>query len=420
MWDSFNKQLPIFDNVQEAVKFIESLKTNREFLESLPLYCSPIEQDFDQLAVRDEDEDSFVLTPLELDGAYRKAYYRLLCTDDGHPYLDDYRRYSLKPNIWNTPFLYRGERKEHPTLKANLFREKGKGYFLDDMIRVQETSALIAQHPLVQLLGIKGIELRRKNFKLQCNLYGLAQHYYNKTTEVDFSSSLEVASFFAVTKYEDEVYKPAKLSRKHIGVIYVLPFCKQLAKNRLAGWSISSIGKQYCFERPALQLGFLIDCPRGKDLKSHPRLIAVKFRHVPNKSKEIFEYFGNGDDIAPVDPLTRYWERYRKKQSGSAFEVSDKAIRLNLFMNGKETEESLREKIMKYTDDKGNPSFRLTGREWPEFPSDWLDDYYQDIRNGWWQDEFCYNIFSAEKSVSREMLLSLPSDPRYRYAFYRD
>ena len=53
----------------------------------------------------------------------------------------------------------------------------------------------MAMHPIVQLLGIKGFELCGHPMKLQANLYGLAQHYYNKTTEVDFSSSLDVAAF---------------------------------------------------------------------------------------------------------------------------------------------------------------------------------------------------------------------------------
>lgn len=91
--------------------------------------------------------------------------------------------------------MFRGQKEDYKSIKANLFRDKNKRYFLDDMIKINELTAFMAMHPIVQLLGIKGFELCGHPMKLQANLYGLAQHYYNKTTEVDFSSSLDVAAF---------------------------------------------------------------------------------------------------------------------------------------------------------------------------------------------------------------------------------
>ena len=411
-------RFPVFDNVFEAMRFLSDMERNAHRIQPL---MPPFMRELNPFSIIGANLDStdFIFTPLQCNpGDVR--YYEKLALKNSIPYLTEFCRYSLKPNLFHTNFLYRGQNKDYKSIKANLFRNENKHYFLDDTINCNELAALMAMHPLVQLLGIKGVELGGKPTKLQANLYGLAQHYYNKTTEVDFSSSLDIAAFFAVTKYDsdNDKYLPVENDAESTGVLYALPISKSLTYNQIYGYNITSIGKQYCFERPARQLGFLIDCSGGKDLINHPLLLRVEFRHNRAITEHIYNSMDSGKAISPTDPLESYWRQYRDIK-GMPFNISNKAIELNLYHNPKETYETLTNKLLSYKDDAGNPVFRLTGEAWPEFPRDILEKYWADIKNGWWEDVFCDDIyFPFGNKRFMEEFRTLPSDPKYRSAFY--
>jgi hypothetical protein len=55
----------------------------------------------------------------------------------------------------------------------------------------------------------------------------------------------------------------------------------------------------------------------------------------------------------------------------------------------------------------------------PCFSDDQLNSYYQDIKNGWWQDEFCKNIyFYGEVGKSyQEAFRLLPTRDEYKQYF---
>lgn len=411
-------QLPIFNNIFEAIQFISNLDKNAG---NVPSLMPPTIYGRDPFVAfgANLNPNDFIFTPLQCN--YDDvSYYKMLALNDSIPYQTDFIRYSLKPNLFHTNFLYRGQNADYKSIKANLFRNENKTYFLDDIIKVNELSAIIAMHPLVQLLGIKGFELRGKPTKFQTNLYGLAQHYYNKTSEVDFSSSLEIAAFFAVTKYDSvhDKYLPVEYDAESTGVLYALPIYKSLTDNLIYGCKITSIGKQFCFERPTRQLGFLINCAGGKDLIDHPFLLRFEFRHNRTITENIYKTMDCGNAIAPSDPLENYWRQYRDIKD-SQFSISNKAIELNLYHNPTETYDSLVNKILSYKDETGNSVFRLTGETWPKFPRDILKEYWADIKNGWWEDVYCKDIYfpNSNKSIIEE-LRALPSDSRYRSAFY--
>ena len=75
-------------------------------------------------------------------------------------------------------------------------------------------------HPLVQLLDM-GVELCGNEYRFEMNLFGLTQHYYNKTSLLELTSDPQVAAFFATTKHDwnidayspitDETQKPGGL-----------------------------------------------------------------------------------------------------------------------------------------------------------------------------------------------------------------
>lgn len=409
-------QFPLFDNIYQAIEFITNLERNAsKFPEIMPPNLV-IPDPFVQVGYNLAKED-FIVTRLQCNND-DVAFYKMLNIDNGIPYLTDFKRFSFKPNLYHSNFIFRGQRKDFGELKANLFRDASKRYYLDDMIKVDEMFAFIAQHPLVQLLGIKGFELLGGNTKFQANLYGLAQHYYNKTVELDFSSSIDVAAFFATTSYDSDTdsYIPIGDDYNSIGVIYALPISSLLTNNVLYGAHISSIGKQFNFRRPEKQLGFLVECEDNKDLVKHPLLLQVRFRHNREIACQIYKRFNNGDLIAPADSLEKYWKL--KNPNNQPFSVSNKAIELNVFFNPKESKESIRHKLESYNDNCGNKMFKFSNKEFPEFPREILEEYWNDIKNGWWEDEFCENIyFPNNNDRLKEALMNLPKDPRYVSAF---
>lgn len=413
-----SNSFPVFGNIIEAMNFITELEKQATYLPIImPSYFS--EMNPFVMGGRNLDKDDFLVTRLICNDD-DVEYYKMLEISNEIPYLSDFKRYSLKPNLFHSRFLFRGQRKDYNSIRANLFRNKEKHYFLDDTIKVNELTAFLAMHPLVQLLGIKGFKLCGKPMKLQANLYGLAQHYYNKTVEVDFSSSLDVAAFFAVTEYDKDAdkYFPIEDDEKSKGVLYVLPISTSLTENAIYGHVISSIGKQFCFERPSCQLGFLVNCEGAKDLINHPLLLRIEFHHNKAIAKRIHEAWNRGETIAPPDPLTRYWRKYRDNKE-TPFSISDKAIELNLYANSHETRDSIVEKILAYRNKQGNAVFQLSGHSWPKFPREILEEYWLDIKNGWWEDEFCNDIyFPTLGKKYKEALKKLPSDPCYRSAFY--
>lgn len=72
--------------------------------------------------------------------------------------------FQFKPNLSHRKFLFRGQVQDYPTCKPGLFRDPNQDYFLNEMILQHEMWCLIDSHPLVQLLGKRGINLNGVNF----------------------------------------------------------------------------------------------------------------------------------------------------------------------------------------------------------------------------------------------------------------
>lgn len=321
--------------------------------------------------------------------------------------------FNLKPNLYKRKFLYRGQASYYTGRPCvpSLFRDEAHNdveYYLDFLIFSQEMEVLIRSHPLVQLLE-GGVELLHDIFRFRVHYTGLAQHYYNKSVFLDFTSDLDVMKFFATTKYdaEKDEYMPVT-DDKETGVIFYYELKFPEAFQQHDGYAVKTIGK-HVFSRSGLQRGFLLEMCRGVDLKRD--VVEVKkvfFRHNGQISLDIFEESNKGNAYFPDDILQHAWhdrfkERYRNRV------VSRKAVSLNVERNEGETEESITEKLS---------ALGITVDDYePAFTKEELDNFYKDI-DRWWED-FCSDIYfvAAENNLYRQALKDVINDSRYRWAF---
>ena len=121
--------------------------------------------------------------------------------------------YSLKPNLYRQRLLFRGQHEDFwdnanhcYTCKPSIYRVP-KACYIEDNIWTNELEVIIRTHPLVKMFDA-GINLLGKEFVFEQAIYGLSQHYYNKTALLDLTSDIEAVKFFAVTKYKNGVYSP--------------------------------------------------------------------------------------------------------------------------------------------------------------------------------------------------------------------
>jgi hypothetical protein len=321
--------------------------------------------------------------------------------------------FTLKPNLRGRKFLFRGQSKDYPgPCVPNLFRKKEQTYFLDPLIWGQEMIMLLNSHPLIKCLQ-DGVEIMHDLFRIFMNKYGLTQHYYNKTSFLDLTSNVETAKFFATTGYDRKTdrYFPIHDSDA-LGVI----FCYELQMpgamtRRNNDYSLSVIGKQV-FMRSGAQHGFLLDMAKGLDFKKLPEVGMFYFRHKNSISDEIFKRSDYGKKYFAMDILQESWETIYKKRWENRI-VSEDAVRLNVSFNKGETFESICEKL--------KAEGIEIDKHKPEFSQDLLNDYFNSIKNGWWE-EFCSDIYflGGDGALYKDCLMNIPKKPKYKSAFVRE
>lgn len=338
----------------------------------------------------DASEDQFVLTPLQSG------------------------RYSLKPNLRNRKFLFRGQSAYYSICVPNLFRGS-KEFFLDDMVYDQELYILILSHPLCQLFD-QGFSINGRLFRFEVNIYGLAQHYYNRTSLLDFTSSTEAAKFFAVTDYDKagDRYIPVTTEGQE-GCLY---YYELDARNdfgvdvRTGANRLSTIGLQV-FPRSERQRGFLLNLEKGENLNdtwTFPKVHCVKFLQHADISLDIVAGAKGGEIYFPDDILQRHWKHYNKDLK----RVSLQAVRWNMKENPGETINSIKSKL--------DRMFQVSVRNYqPAFTPEEIDEYYSQVRNGLWEQFIERIYFPGDKDGAlKEAFLRIPSHDEYRWAFEPD
>jgi hypothetical protein len=309
-------------------------------------------------------------------------------------------RFSLKPNLSNNAFLYRGQNRYFNPSKPSMFRKDQKR-FLKESVEYQEMYLTIASHPMVQLLD-SGLLMQGENYSFEMNLFGLTQHYYNKTSLMDLTSSIDVASFFAVTDYDNKHDTYSLYTKKDVGVLYFY----ELTPDSFTSDGLRTIGLQV-FPRSERQRGFLKEMEKEDNFNNDPHVSIVRFYHNPAIEKIFFRKFHEGHDLFPNDILTQHWKSRNQDR------ISKSTFLYNMSINPQEdpTENTRALKDMGVDIVDYSPAFTSTE----------LHDYYQDIKNGWWQS-FCDKIYIPrdKNGLMKEDMLSAERNPDYAWAFRED
>lgn len=321
--------------------------------------------------------------------------------------------FSFKPVLNKRKLLFRGQTKDYQRCVPTLFRDDKQDYFLDEMILNHEMWCLIESHPLVQLLGINGVKIGGEDFKMRTNYGGLCQHYFNRTRYLDLTSDVDTTKFFACTDFNKNKCSPH--TEDGIGVVYCycieMPLAFQRNINPYKGlqYHLSTIGKQV-FPRSGVQYGYLLDMDKGLDLNDFPNVIKFYFKHNTTISNRIYLESAQGEKYMPPSILDDYWNE-KMSSTKTDRQISQNALAINLSYNPNETKSSLSKKLERR-------GYNITRRV-TSFTPDQLSSYFQDIRNGWWQEVFCCNIgFHDDKEGKlKNELLSLCNNPDYAFAF---
>ena len=322
-------------------------------------------------------------------------------------------RYSLKPNLRNRKFLFRGESKFHNPCKPNMCRKPKQKRFTAELVRGQELQLLMMSHPLVQLLDL-GVELCDEVYRFEMNLFGLTQHYYNKTSFLDLTSNPQVAAFFATTEYDEEtdIYSAIVDENHELGVLYYYSLDINEDFGKPAGTvksPLSTIGLQV-FPRSGRQKGFLYVLRTDENFNDVVRLNAVRFRHDATIAKRICKSFNDGERLFPDDMLMQHW---REVYKGSDV-ISNRTVLMNKLHNPQMTLDEVNAEIR---------SLKFEIKDYrPMFSDTEMDAYYDAVQHGGIWTDFCQQIYIPGDKQGKMMdeLLNLPSNPKYRWAFERD
>lgn len=327
------------------------------------------------------------------------------------------RRHTLKPNLRNCGFIYRGQRKEYPHILSSFARDEydsqGNPLVLKQFrpkhlrsnLLSEDFIALLMTNPLSMMFD-RGIilEPEKRPFFINMNYYGLAQHYGFKTGVVDFTTDINVAAFFASTiSVGYDKYRPLTdedIKANPVGVIYVHPIIPDLTFKPILPFT--TIGLQI-YPRSGAQRGILFN---EGTVPIEECVQPFRFRQEVGISKFIFERMHEGSDLFPKDSICMY-----AKEILEGDDVSGLTFAQNMYSNQDNLDENLFE--LKQENIHVNWHKRMY------FTQNMLHDFDQDLKNGMWE-QFCNQIYFGDSQVGKKMhesLLNLPKNPAYQAYF---
>ena len=402
----------VFDNIDQALFYVLDLE-RKSLAADLDRKCPPnVSRPFLGMFLQSNPENNSLVHVESLDYPYT-AWFNNVDLDKFIMTRLRSGRYSLKPNLRNRKYLFRGETEFHSPCRPSLFRNIKQRRFTAELLRGQEMKLLMLSHPLVQLLDM-GVELDGQLFQFEMNLFGLTQHYYNKTMLLDLTSNPQVAAFFATTQYnwETDTYSPIIDETHKPGVLYYYSLDIDEDFGRLPDGKesrLSTIGLQV-FPRSGRQQGFLYNMCLNENFNDVSRVNAVMLRHNSAIATRICQKFNYGAGLFPDDILMSHWKRENRDSNI----VSCRTVLMNKIDNPNMTLAEVETEVR---------SLGFVIKDYrPAFSQEEMDEYYDAVWNKYYWIEFCSKIHIPGDKQGKKMkdLLNLPNNPKYRWAFVRD
>lgn len=325
---------------------------------------------------------------------------------------------TLKPNITKKHFLYRGQCEFwdecQPTVRRKEKEQQREILHLVENIKREEFNILLDSHPLFSLLK-SGIKLSNDKIFQVHNPYGLAQHYGFKTSLLDLTSDIDVASFFATTDYDNltDSYSPHSQSEGY-GVLYVYHMTVDfsfLTQND----GLSTIGLQP-FSRSGDQKGFLwmpTNNHTNFDFHTNPYVTKIFFKHDCDIAENIFRNMYEEKNIYKKDILSI---KAREILSSTIFSIE--AFTQNLKNNSKDNPSIDPDINMSLLQQEG---ISISSSKTPmKFSENELDIYYRWVEIGGWE-EFCDQIIFPNDvgDKLKNELISIKDNPKYKSYFLK-
>lgn len=308
-----------------------------------------------------------------------------------------YGKYCFKPNISNQPVLFRGQSKSIDPTFPSLYRNQPP--YVVENIRLIEFRHLLESYPLYNLFR-EGIIFPDKSIWRIENPYGLALSYGLLTGCLSLSSSMDVAAFHAISRYDPKTISYEMVSDGE-GIFYIYILNRPFAMSP----RLSTVGLQP-FPRPGLMFEFSLGLPRNINFNDINHVIGIRFRHCRDDSEYYFNMFNGGRAFLREDDLL-----LPKVSSLLQSRVlGESAFKQNLADNPKDSET----KNWALISDKG---YNLSPTQDVAFSKEELSRYYSSSERIW--REICEKIVFWGKNVSekKKWLLELPYHKDYRHYF---
>ncbi|MEO7991729.1 MAG: FRG domain-containing protein [Chryseolinea sp.] len=204
--------------------------------------------------------------------------------------------YPSDPN----PIFFRGQNARyqpcHPSISRNISTRNSilKNLTLGEQILV--SVRMIKTEWFCKLLEETPHHKWYKEQKIWMDRMALAQHYELPTGLIDLTQSIDVATFFACCKYEEDgSWSPMKSGE---GIIYSL----DARLIPIGSRKVRAIGQQ-AFPRPSEQWGWAFEMNLNEDFDLLPYVRKYIFLHNEESSKKILKKYSLGKDLFPNDPL---------------------------------------------------------------------------------------------------------------------
>jgi len=199
--------------------------------------------------------------------------------------------YSLKPNITKQGLLFRGDSQYH-----NPFNSRYKKFRGIDSIYINSFTKLLESFPLYKMFK-EGVQLPDGKVIRFENPYALAYCYGLPTPFVGLTSDLDVASFYAITKW-NEVKNEFELVKQGEGILYAYELRQPMNQMR----SINTLGLQV-FKKTYYQKSFVLQLHENTDFNKLNAVTGFRFNHDEELAHELFNKFEGGELLVPKDDI---------------------------------------------------------------------------------------------------------------------